>query len=178
MRLTSLFALLAAPAFAECPANPDIASQEAALYARIQALPSGLGVAPLNSELWTLWTMAPDDAAQEMLDDGMEAMRLGDFGYATLRLEELIAYCPNYAEGYNQLAFVHYLNLRFEPALERLKEAEIRSPNHTGVLTGMALTLIGMGREDEAQDPLKRAVALNPWLSERALLVEPPGQDL
>ena len=128
MRRTSFFALLAAPAFAECPANPDISSKEASLYAQIQALPTGLGAAPLNGELWSLWTMAPDDTAQEMLDDGMEAMRLGDFGYATLRLEELISYCPDYAEGYNQLAFVHYLNLRFEPALERLKEAEVRSP--------------------------------------------------
>ncbi|MEM6277454.1 MAG: hypothetical protein AAF714_10945 [Pseudomonadota bacterium] len=178
MRLTCLLALLAAPAFAECPANPDIAEAEALLYAQIQALPTGGGVGPLNGELWALWTKAPDTAAQELLDGGMEALRLGDFGYAALQLDELIAYCPDYAEGYNQRAFVHYLQFEFTPALARLEEAEARSPNHTGVLTGKALTLIGLGRNDEAQEPLRRAVALNPWLSERALLVEPPGEEL
>ncbi|MEM1232487.1 MAG: hypothetical protein AAGH70_00035 [Pseudomonadota bacterium] len=178
MRLTLLLALCGAPAFAQCPANPDIADAEAALYARIQALPTGSGVGPLNGELWALWTMAPDDAAQALLDGGMEALRLGDFGAAAVQLDDLIAYCPDYAEGYNQRAFVHYLQFEFTPALERLEEAERRAPNHTGVLTGMALTLIGLGREEDAQEPLRRAVALNPWLSERALLVEPPGEEL
>ncbi|MEM1233431.1 MAG: hypothetical protein AAGH70_04830 [Pseudomonadota bacterium] len=178
MRLLSVLALFAAPAFAQCPANPEIAEAEAALFARIQSLPSGGGVGPLNGELWALWTQAPDAAAQDLLDAGMEALRLGDFGFAAAQLDELIAYCPDYAEGYNQRAFVHYLQFEFTPALARLEEAEARSPNHTGVLTGMALTLIGLGRDDDAQAPLRRAVALNPWLSERALLVEPPGQEL
>ncbi|MEM1236642.1 MAG: hypothetical protein AAGI10_06705 [Pseudomonadota bacterium] len=169
----------ATPIWAEtCPPNKDITDAESALYSRIQALPGGAGMAPLNGELWSLWTDAPNARAQDLLDEGMQALRLGDFGYAAQQLDELIAYCPDYAEGYNQRAFVHYLQLEFSPALEMLNEAELRSPRHTGVLTGKALTLIGMGRTDDAQEPLKKAVALNPWLSERALLVEPPGQDL
>ncbi|MEM8591472.1 MAG: hypothetical protein AAGF13_02985 [Pseudomonadota bacterium] len=179
MRYLFFLALSAAPAFADtCPANRDIAAAETDLYARIQALPSQAGVAPLNQELWGLWTSAPDEAAQELLDQGMEALRLGDFGVAAEQLDALIEYCPDYAEGYNQRAFVHYLSFEFEPALELLDEAERRSPRHTGVLTGKALTLINLGRSDDAQEPLKRAVALNPWLSERALLVEPPGEEL
>lgn len=173
------FLVAATPVWGEvCPPNKDISEAETTLYSRIQALPGGAGVGPLNSELWALWTDAPDMRAQDLLDDGMEALRLGDFGYAAQQLDALIDYCPDYAEGYNQRAFVHYLQLEFSPALEMLNAAEERSPRHTGVLTGKALTLIGMGREDEAQEPLQKAVALNPWLSERALLVEPPGQDL
>ncbi|MEM1100948.1 MAG: tetratricopeptide repeat protein [Pseudomonadota bacterium] len=174
-------ALLAGPAFAECPANPDIARAEGDLYARIQALPTGGGVGPLNAELWQLWTAAPDAEAQALLDAGMQALRFGDYGSAAERLDALIAYCPDYAEGYNQRGFVHYLQFQFAEALTMLEAAEARSPRHTGVLTGMALTLIGLGRTEEAQAPLRRALRLNPWLSERALLtepLEPLGQEL
>ncbi|MEM9438619.1 MAG: hypothetical protein AAGA15_16445 [Pseudomonadota bacterium] len=179
MRFALPLIFLAAPALGEtCPPNKDITASETALYERIKGLPGGRGVAPLVQELWALWTEAPDDRAQSLLNEGMEAIRLGDFGYAGAQLDALIGYCPDYAEGYNQRAFAHYLQFEFAEALEMLDAAEARSPRHTGVLTGKALTLIGMGREDEAQEPLRRAVALNPWLSERALLVEPPGEDL
>ncbi|MEL6913476.1 MAG: tetratricopeptide repeat protein [Pseudomonadota bacterium] len=174
-------ALLAGPACADCPPNPDIARAEGELYARIQALPKGAAVGPLNAELWQLWTAAPDAEAQAMLDAGMEALRLGDYGAAADRLDALIAYCPDYAEGYNQRGFVHYLQFQFSDALAMLEAAEARSPRHTGVLTGMALTLIGLGRREDAQAPLRRALRLNPWLSERALLtepLEPLGQEL
>jgi hypothetical protein len=49
---------------------------------------------------------------------------------------------------------------------------------HLGALTGKALTLIAMDRRDEAQDVLRAALAINPWLSERALLDEPDGTDI
>jgi hypothetical protein len=51
-------------------------------------------------------------------------------------------------------------------------------PVHLGALTGKALTLIAMDRRDEAQGVLRTALAINPWLSERALLDEPDGTDI
>jgi hypothetical protein len=45
-------------------------------------------------------------------------------------------------------------------------------------LSGKALTLMGLGRDAEAQTVLRAALALNPWLEERALLVTPPGVEL
>ncbi len=175
-----LFALLmCSPAFAEtCPPNPEIRDAETDVFRQLQALPNGNGAPPLSGALWALWTQAPDAWAQSLLEDGMSALRLGDYGHASQLLDELIAYCPGYAEGYNQRAFVHYLELDFASALPLLDRAEALSPRHLGVLTGKALTLIGMGRVTAAQIPLKKAVNLNPWLSERALLVEPSGTDL
>ena len=42
----------------------------------------------------------------------------------------------------------------------------------------MALTLMGLGRMRTAQDVLRDALELNPWLPERAYLIEPPGKDI
>jgi len=94
----------------------------------------------------------------------------GDLRNAVAAFDALIAYCPDYAEGYNQRAFARYLRQDFAPALEDLDAALARSPRHIGALSGKALTLMGLGRDREALATLRAALALNPWLSERALV--------
>jgi len=81
-----------------------------------------------------------------------------------------VDYCPAYAEGYNQRAFVNFLRQNFAPALEDLDRALALSPRHIAALSGKALTLMGLGRDAEAQDVLRSALELNPWLNERHLL--------
>ena len=49
---------------------------------------------------------------------------------------------------------------------------------HLGALTGKARTLIELDRSDEAQDVLRTALAINPWLGERALLTEQLETDI
>ena len=89
-----------------------------------------------------------------------------------------MAYCPDYAEGYNQRAFVSFLAHDFEAALVDLEATLALNPRHIGALSGKALTLIGLGRREDGQATLRAALALNPWLSERALLETPPGEEL
>ena len=175
----SSFCLLASAATADtCPANKDIAAAETEIFGQIKLAARGDLVAPLSDALWQLWTDAPDARAQKLLDDGMRALRLGDYGFAEQTLDALIAYCPDYAEGYNQRAFAEYLQFNYSAAIPLLDRAEALSPRHLGVLTGKALTFVAMGDVQAAQEPLIKAVRLNPWLSERALLLEPLGQEL
>ena len=65
-----------------------------------------------------------------------------------------------------------------QAALADLDLALERSPRHVGALSGKALTLMGLGRADEAQAVLREALALNPWIPERGLLQEAPGEEL
>ena len=88
----------------------------------------------------------------------------------------LIAYCPNYAEGYNQRAFVNYLRRDFARALVDLERALALSPRHVAAMSGRALSLYGLGRLEEARIALESALAYNPWLTERYLLA--PGGPL
>jgi len=177
----ALTVALALPGWASaevCPPNKDIAAAETEIFGQIKLAERGDLVAPLSDALWQLWTDAPDAKSQRLLDAGMQALRFGDYGLAEATLDELIAYCPDYAEGYNQRAFAEYLQFNYAAALPLLDQAEALSPRHLGVLTGKALTHVALGDVEAAQEPLKKAVRLNPWLSERALLLEPLGQEL
>ena len=126
--------------------------------------------------MWELWTDAPDEQAQAILDRGMERRTAFNFLGALEDFDTLVEYCPEFAEGYNQRAFVYYLNGEFDAALRDLDRALGLSPAHIGALSGRALTLMGLSRFAEAREALQTALALNPWLPERGLIA--PGGPL
>ena len=172
MRVIAPLIFLAAPLAAECPQAPDHTVALDSLFAEIQSASSQFEGLNLGQQLWQYWADAPDDVAQEILDRGMTRRSGLDFLGAISDFDRLIAYCPDYAEGYNQRAFAFFLSRKYESALPDLDRAIELSPRHTGALTGRALTLIALGRVLEAQKDLRTALDLNPWLHERRFLIE------
>ncbi len=179
MKWTLPLCLVAAPVSAEtCPPVTDHSAQLSQIIADLGGAVDQAEANSLSQELWGLWTDAPDERAQAMLNEGMS--RRGNYDFLGSRnvLDRLVEYCPDYAEGYNQRAFTYYLGGDFEAALLDLDDALAILPTHVAALSGKALTLIGLGRNDEAQEVLRAALDLNPWLQERALLTKPIGTEL
>ncbi|WP_299705778.1 tetratricopeptide repeat protein [uncultured Tateyamaria sp.] len=184
MRYAIVALLLSSPALAEkCPTAPDISVELQALIADANAAPDERNGQVASDQMWQLWLRAPDAAAQEVLDRGMRQRSSFDFAGAHDSFDTLVSYCPDYAEGYNQRAFISFLREDFSAALVDLDRALDLSPDHVGAQSGRALTLMNLGRRDDARAQLEKALANNPWLSERHLLSDgaplgPEGQEL
>lgn len=148
------------------------------LYEALLVAPDETAARMITNQMWGYWDNAPDEASQAMLDEAMRARARFDFLHALDRLDTLVGYCPFYAEGYNQRAFVNFLREDFAAALPDLDRALELNPRHIGALSGKAVTLFALGREEEAQVALRAALAINPWLAERALLKPLPGEEL
>jgi tetratricopeptide (TPR) repeat protein len=171
--------LLAPPALAEtCPAAADHSEKLGQIITDLSAAKGEGDARVLSQQLWMLWLDAPDAKAQALLDEGMQQRNEYDFLGARDTLDALVEYCPDYAEGYNQRAFASFLRRDYDAALIDLDTALLIMPNHVAALSGKALTLFGLGRDDEGQEVLREALKLNPWLQERALLSEPLGTEL
>ncbi len=180
MRFILALLLMTQTALAEdiCPPVPDHTAERARIMVILAHARDVTEAQFMANQLWLIWTDAPDDRAQALLDEGMDR-RIGyDYAGSRAVLDELVAYCPDFAEGWNQRAFAAFLAQDYAAALADLDVALGIMPDHVAALSGKALTLFGMGRDAEAQVVLRAAVKLNPWLGERALLVEPPGQDI
>lgn len=171
MRLAFALFLMASPALAEtCPAPPDHSDALGALLEAVRDAPDETAARRISNDMWALWADAPDSYAQELLDEGMTRREAFDFAGALIAFDALVAYCPDYAEGYNQRAFVNFLRQDYQAALPDLERAVDLSPRHVAAMTGQALTLAALARNGEAALVLRRALELNPWLSERHLL--------
>jgi len=163
--------MFGAPAFADpCPAPPDHSTELSALIEAAQNAPDQSAAREISNDMWALWADAPDDRAQALLDEAMARREVGDYAAAEKAADALVAYCPDYSEGYNQRAFVNFLRGEYAAALPDLESALERAPRHIAAMTGQALTLVALDRKAEAALVLRAALDLNPWLSERALL--------
>lgn len=163
--------VLCGPALANgCPEAPNHSGRLSALFESVGEAPDERSARKISNRMWELWTDAPDRRAQELLDEGMTRREAYDFAGAMDAFDALVSYCPEYAEGYNQRAFIRYLRRDFAAALTDLEKALSLSPRHVGAMTGQALALIGLERNAEAVLVLREALTLNPWLGERHLL--------
>lgn len=185
---TSLAASLLAgsgAASSECPAAPDHSEPLNALITEVQAAESEAQARQIANRMWEYWADAPNEQAQAILDRGMTRRAAYDFVGAIEDFDALVAYCPDYAEGYNQRAFVHFLRGDFAAALIDLDRALDLSPRHLGALSGRVVSLFALDRKEAAREALETALALNPWLPERGLVAPggplapvPDGEDI
>lgn len=182
-QLCMILAVLAAPAVAECPAPPDVANELEGLFEEARAAPNDQAGRLVSNQMWQVWLRAPDAAAQEVLERGMRKRDVYDFAGALSDFDRLADYCPLYAEGFNQRAYIHFLREEYGLALVDLDKALSLQPRHVAAQSGRALTLMRLGRIDEARSQLEQALKNNPWLSERFLMAEggplaPAGEDI
>lgn len=159
-------------AFAACPDPEDSRSEMLNLIARAQAAETFTDGRRVSNQMWKVWLRAPDEAAQAVLDAGMKRRDVADFAGAIAEYDKLVAYCPTYAEGFNQRAYINFLTENYDAALVDLDIALDLQPYHIAAQSGRALTLMKMGRIEEARAQMLIAVENNPWLSEKALLAD------
>lgn len=155
-----------------CPDPADVQGEMLNLIAKSNAAENAMDGRRISDEMWEVWLRAPDAAAKATLDAGMSKRDVFDFAGALTDFDALADYCPTYAEGFNQRAFVHYLRGEYDKALVDLDLALGLQPYHIAAQAGRALTLMNLGRIEEARAQMLIAVDNNPWLSEKALLAD------
>ncbi|MEH6834772.1 MULTISPECIES: tetratricopeptide repeat protein [Falsihalocynthiibacter] len=168
---------LSQPVFAQdCPASENRDIEKNTLHAELLAAPKEMLARPISDQLWMIWNTAPDARSQQLLDLGREQIRYSDYDQAVENLTDLVEYCPDYAEGWNQRAFAHFLRHDYDAALDDISVVLELEPRHFGALAGRASVLISTGRTDVGFRSLRDAMRINPWISERHML--PPGEDI
>ncbi|GGD35831.1 tetratricopeptide repeat protein [Sinisalibacter lacisalsi] len=176
MFFTSALVLLALPAQGNtCPPAPDITAALDALIADAQAAETYMAGRDAFYDMRALWSAAPDTWSGELLDIALERIAIADYDGALRGLDALVEHCPHWAEGWNQRAYVRFLQEDYAAALADLDRALALNPRHVAALSGKGLTLMRMGRDEEGDAVLREAVALHPWLPERGLLDPPAG---
>ncbi|MEM7270995.1 MAG: hypothetical protein AAF401_17280 [Pseudomonadota bacterium] len=160
----------------ECPEISRDETVMAQLHDDLLSAETEMAGRAIGDQLWRIWTTAPDEQSQSLLDQGRERIRVADYSKAEAFFGDLIDYCPHYAEGWNQRAYVRFLQQNYGAALEDIDQALMREPRHFGALAGRSTVLINMGRPEVGYTALREALKVNPWLSERHLL--PPEEKI
>ncbi len=129
--------------------------------------------------IWVLWMQAPDSETAEDMNRALRARGGYNLDKALGILDGMIDRHPDYAEVWNQRSYIHFLKEDFDKSLSDCETALELEPRHIGCMTGMARILIRhQGRFKAGESLLKEAMKLHPFVYEKVLLKEVPGEEL
>ena len=112
--------------------------------------------------LWLLWGRSGDADIDQRMAQGTEAMQGGRFGDAVAILSGVIEKKPEFAEGWNRRATVHYLAGDYEKSIADCHEVLKRNPRHFGALSGMGQIHFQLEQWEKALEWYRRALEVNP----------------
>lgn len=174
--LITIAMLIALPANA-CPVVIDAMGKKDAMLERLATATDYSASQRAVNAVWSYWQTAPDAQAQEWLDEGLSRIRQMDLEKAQSVLQALVDYCPDYAEGHNQLAFAQFLAGDMEASEKSLERTLALEPRHFGAIAGMGLIAHQRGNLGLAKIWIKKAVTVHPFLNERFILDIPEDGD-
>jgi Flp pilus assembly protein TadD len=149
------------------------------LFDALAAAENETAARQIVGSIWRLWFEAPDEASAELMREVLDRRRFLDLTTALKLLDQLVEQSPDWAEAWNQRATIRFMVGDYEGSLADIDRVLPLEPKHFGALSGEAIILMRLGREEEAQTVLKQAVEINPFLVERALLKrEPEGENI
>jgi tetratricopeptide (TPR) repeat protein len=167
---TLLHAAEPAPLAPAMGLSDSAAKERAALFAALAAAKSDAEAREIEERLWTFWRSLADDESRQLLEQSREAQLRFDYAEALIYNKAVVKHAPQFAEGWNQLGYVYFLAGQYDTSLDAIEHVLAFEPMHYAALAGKGIILYYGGKVEEAQAPLKRALAINPWLKERNLI--------
>jgi tetratricopeptide (TPR) repeat protein len=150
--------------------SESAAKERTALFAALAAAKGDAEAREIEERLWAFWRSLADDESRHLLEQSREAQLRFDYAEALLYNKEVVKRAPQFAEGWNQLGYVYFLAGQYDASLDAIERVLALEPMHYAALAGKGIILYYAGKVEEAQMPLKSALAINPWLKERNLI--------
>ncbi len=159
-------------------AAEDRAALRERLFAELAASETETEANIVTAEIWRMWFTPPSDEIAGLVDEATRQRLIGNFKAALAIWDAIIVAAPEWSEGWNQRATLHYRMSNYEASLSDIAETLQREPKHFGALAGKAQIELFMGRPELATEALRQAVEIHPWIAGRELIHKGPGVDL
>jgi tetratricopeptide (TPR) repeat protein len=142
------------------------------LFGALKAAPDEASAKHVEARIWALWMQTPSDTAALLMIRARAAMDAQQFDVALKLLDAVVKLRPDYIEGWNRRATLHYLRNDYAHSLEDIQQVLVREPRHFGALAGLGMIMQDLGDEKRALDAFRKALAIDPYLDKVPELVK------
>lgn len=160
---------LSSPAHADDPRSAEVLDQ---LFAALRSAEDPATAHELDRAIWAVWTNPSDPELHKRMRAVLYARGIGNIAQALRLLDTLVVDYPDYAEGWNQRATIHYMMGNLDLSLADCARVLELEPRHFGALSGRALIYLTQGKRALALKDMTAALAIHPFLSERRYFPE------
>jgi tetratricopeptide (TPR) repeat protein len=132
------------------------------LFKSLKTATSSHEAGAVEDRIWEIWAETGDPVLDKLMVQSSDAMGRSDFSAALQDINQIVARKPDFAEGWNKRATVHYLMGDYEKALSDIDRTLELEPRHFGALSGLGLTNMKLGNDAAAVDAFRRVLAIDP----------------
>lgn len=124
-----------------------------------------------TQELWRIWFQQKGVYGWELLQRSQVLLETGEITQAETVLTELIDDQPDFAEAWNQRAFLYYRLGQYKKSLEDCQMVINLNPIHFGALHGLGLCHAALANYSAAIQAFRRALEIQPYALENQKLI-------
>jgi tetratricopeptide (TPR) repeat protein len=134
------------------------------LFGALKVAPDDTIAKAIEERIWAQWVVSRSDTANLLMTRVKTAIEAHEMDLAIELLNLIVKIKPDYIEGWNRRATLHYMKKDYGRALADIREVLKREPRHFGVLSGLGLILQDIGDDKQALEVYRRALAVYPRL--------------
>lgn len=111
-----------------------------------------------------LWLESDSDTVDLLMNWALGATQEQRYPRALDFLDRVIVMKPDYAEGWNKRATVHFLMEDYSRSLADIGQVLALEPRHFGALSGFGMIMRALGEDERAMTAYREALAVDPYL--------------
>lgn len=148
--------------------NPDSSADVAEvldrLFGQLRQADDEKSVQLLENAIQALWLRSGSPTADLLMKQAGDAMGEQQYRAALVILDTVVEQHPDFAEGWNRRATLHFLRGDFTSSLSDIDQVLSLEPRHYGALSGQGAIFKQRGDGRKALRALRRARTVNPRL--------------
>jgi tetratricopeptide (TPR) repeat protein len=118
----------------------------------------------IASQIWAEWRKSGSASVDLMMQWSNDAADAKKFDVALDFLDQVIVLQPDFAEGWNRRATVHFMMDNYAKSMADIEHTLRLEPRHFGALSGLAAILKAAGRKELALDAYERTLDIYPMM--------------
>jgi tetratricopeptide (TPR) repeat protein len=118
----------------------------------------------IASRIQDQWNRSGSASIDLMMQWSKKAIEAEKFDVALDFLDQVVTLQPNYVEGWNRRATVHFLMHNYSKSMSDIEHVLVLEPRHFGALAGMAEIMEKTGRKQLALEAWQRVLDIYPML--------------
>ena len=161
-----------APALAAGNALPDVEKPSVVdpqarldkLFAELKRERNEKAAERISARIGAVWAESGSANIDLMMQWSQKAMARTQFDVELEFLDQVVTMKPDYAEGWNRRATVHFMMNNFAKSMVDIQRTLELEPRHFGALAGLAQIMKGRGNNALALDAYERVLAIYPMM--------------
>ncbi|BCH22033.1 hypothetical protein MesoLjLc_16570 [Mesorhizobium sp. L-8-10] len=134
------------------------------LFAQLKRERNEKAAERIAGRIWQEWFKSGSASIDLMMSWSNDAIEAKKFDVALDFLDQVVTLDPDYPEGWNRRATVHFMMNNYAKSMADIEHTLELEPRHFGALSGMAQVLKNTGRKQLALNAYQRVLEIYPMM--------------